>query len=379
MVCYFHKVPITPQKGYVFLLLMLILGSLGLFLNYQLSVRAIRTQAWEIQKTATEMGYWLDIERNYLQDNDTVIPSAISLTLLQQQYFLPYGLAEKNAFSLGTPVSEFLCSALPGISPEDGNLTLSGTSVTTTCNNPSCALNNLYYSCGITPTRAQYYTNTNYIDLSPTAVGLGLIVRAPKTTAQSLGDNSTARNLIALLPTSNANIYTTGSTTVNGIGIGSYILTTTGTTILANNSYNKIIDMGLVQTSKPGSPDKNCTGWNGGVKSGSGYLNGDKTGKSKFNYEPPTCIRITPGSHPNCKSFDVLYAMFRGHTDANSTNSGQVGYDIRDTVVRKNGSSFIDVYLTLDSENRGADSGYQVTRTDHKDSWLIYLVRCRQP
>ncbi len=381
----FHscKAPITPQKGYALLILMLIIAGLGVYFAYQLSIKTLKTQAWQIQKTATEVGYWFDVEQNYLQDNGTSSLSSISLSSLQQDYFLPYGLTEKNTFSLSTPISEFLCSALPGINTEDGNnLSLNGTSITTDCSgsNPACkGLNFAYYSCGTAPARAQYYVNANYIYLNPPAVGLGLIVRAPQTSnTQTLADNSMARHLISLLPTSNANIYNTGSSNVQGVGIGSYAIPPTGTTIVDNNRYNKIIDMGLVQTSDLNHTGSlRCVGWTGSQKTGTGGLNGDNTNNKDYEYEPPTCIRITPKNHPTCKAFDILYAMYRSHTDAESTNTGLVGFTNKKTYVSKNGD-YEDVYLSIFSVNRGGDSGYRVSRDQHKDNWLIYLVRCRQ-
>ena len=60
----------AKEQGYVLLLMMLIMGSLGLYLSYQLSLQKIKSQSWQVQKTAAEIAYWMDIEYNYIIDNN---------------------------------------------------------------------------------------------------------------------------------------------------------------------------------------------------------------------------------------------------------------------------------------------------------------------
>jgi hypothetical protein len=372
------RYPMKFQSGYILLSLMFIIGLIGIYLAAKLSVQNTKITAWEIQKSTTEMEYWFDIEQNYALDNGSNSLSTITLPALQTYYYLPYGSAEKNTFNLSTNVSQFICSALPGITPQDGNLNLSGSSVTTTCPGAACALNNTYYSCGNNLPKAQYYVNTNYIALQPPSVGLGLMIRTPKMATQQ---TSTANHLMALLPTSSSNTYTTSaSQEVNGIGIGTYAIPPSGTTYIANNTYSKIIDMGLVQAKNLNNTDSlNCYGWdNNGNKSGSGGLNGKK--RDKYPDEPPTCIRVNLTKYQaSCNSIDLFYSLYRAHVNADTGNSGFVGFSIEKSYVKPysaNGKTFKDIYLGTNIYDRGSKSGYQISQDDARRNYLIYFVRC---
>ncbi|MCD6044973.1 MAG: hypothetical protein K0R48_136, partial [Gammaproteobacteria bacterium] len=255
------------NSGYVLLFLMLIIGSLSLYLSYQLSLKKINTQAWQVTKTATEFSYWFDIEKNYETDFSVATPTALNIitmnTLISTQRYLPYGLARAPGIpSSGTPavtaVSEFQCSSLPGITKAD-ELSDSGVSGSTdyTCpanasSTTNCKLGQpAYYSCAPSatapsnssaPTTAQYYINANHIALGATSnnapIGLGLIVRTsgPASanisltgggTRGSLPNGSFAQSLVSSLPSASYNVYSTINSNVQGIGIGSYLITST--------------------------------------------------------------------------------------------------------------------------------------------------------
>ncbi len=350
--CSYTAIRIRKDSGYVLLFLMLIIGSLGLYLSYQMSLTKMNTQSWQLTKTATEFSYWFDIEQNYEQDYSITTPAAlnsIQLSTLIQNHYLPYGMARTPTFaSNGTPaitsVSEFQCSPLPGITPADGTLSDSDTQNFTCPAQTSgpivqCTLNQpAYYSCVTNSaiSQAQYYVNANYIafsgnntitgdNISRAPIGLGLIVRTPgfSNSFIDLGANgsrgllpngSYAQSLITMLPLSSFNLYSTDNPQVKGIGIGSYLSidnsATNPTTPVANNRYSKIIDMGLVQsldlntikTNPTCDPAHNkyigcpCFGWdNNGNKTKSANGSYDNTGNpptSGYNSFPPTCIRI---------------------------------------------------------------------------------------
>ena len=367
----------NQHRGYALLFLMLILGSLGLYLSYKMSLTKMNTQSWQLDKTATEFSYWFDVEQNYQQDYAITNPTDlnnIQLSTLIQNHYLPYGTARTPTFaSSGTPavtaISEFQCSPLPGITQADGTLSDSGiTDNTCPIQTPTalvqCTLNQpAYYSCltNAAVSQAQYYLNANHIALSggtlrgtstsssSAPIALGLIVRTPgfSNSLVDLGasgrkgllpNGSYAQSLITTLPSSSFNLYSTDSPEVNGIGIGSYLSIDNTkkdpNTIFANDRYSKIIDMGLIQSVNlnTASSAKPCYGWDAnGNKTGTNTSytgSGSLTNGGTF---PPTCIRINmlkygPGGSEKCARLDLFYTVYRNYLQNDAKTSSWNGY-----------------------------------------------------
>ncbi len=409
--CSYTPIRILKHNGYVLFFLMLIVGSLGLYLSYQMSLQKTNVQSWQLTKTATEVSYWFDTEQNYEQDYSIISGAAlnnIQLNTLIQNHYLPYGVARTPTFaSSGTPavtsVSEFQCSPLPGITPADGTLSDSGI-INQTCPATTngaivqCSLNQpAYYSCttnsGIS--KAQYYLNANYIALSgdnsspvsssQAPIGLGLIVRTPGFSSAliSLGASGTrallpngsyAQSLITTLPSSSFNIYSTDNSEVKGIGIGSYLSVSNNAVNpnipVANNRYSKIIDMGLVQSldlnkiktsttcnssNKTACP---CFGWdNNGNKTtvDGSYANNGGTPSGGYNSFPPTCIRINmakygPGGTEKCARLDLFYTMYRNYLGGKANSHF---YSNTDSLITTStiGNNYVDIYLGQTIQN----------------------------
>lgn len=449
------------QSGYVLFLVMLLIGSLGLYLTYQFGSQKIKTQSWQVQKTATEISYWMDIERNYIMDNDLGTTTnadrdqlnALTLPNMIANNYLPYGQYRPVTFqSPGlTQVSEFLCSPLPGVNADEGSLTLTGGS--TTCaiatgagsyTSQHCSLDNTsYYSCGnamtaaanlpTTMRKAQYYINGNYISLgnyTGVLAGLGLILRTPgpanplinySSTSGSgqmgqLPTGSTAQTLISLLPTSAFNVYSTTVAGVNDIGIGTYLLLpqssssggTTGSTVIKNDRYSKIVDMGLVQAGygTPSNPSVNCCGWNGDAKTNNtGLYNGGMEDNSdtpqtltncteggkdgsllKNSWGPATCIKINmkkygPGGTEGCKRVDILYTPFDTAQKPNSSSVGSATWYMNYDIMWKAQDTTYN-YIWLGAKNnfqyysKGFFSNWLLSNKQNSNTFFIYLVRC---
>lgn len=425
----------SKQRGYVLLLLMLGIGSLALYLSYQLSLQKMNTQSWQLAKTATEFSYWLDIEQNYEQDAAATLNtgdphanynSIQLLDLIQNKHYLPYGLARAPTFTSSTynSVSEFLCSPLPGINKQDVPLALSGVSNTcpiqsigSTTLSVHCDLastDTIYYSCAnnATTSQAQYYVNANYIalgNLLTSSTALGLILRTPglakdivqlqQTGYASRGllpNNSVAQSLMSTLPGSAFNVYTTQIAQVNGIGIGSYVSQSTSQQPQTNNRYSKIVDMGLVQAVKiddTGANAPKCYGWDAnGNKIGvqNSYIGGSNDPGTGTRF-PPTCIRIDTSKYPLCKRIDVLYTMYRNSTKAASRPSQFYSYT--DSYVQVSGTVrnvFLSQSFQTIPSSGGVKKPIQYTYTSNGDTtttsgpnaydwtWLAYIVRCTQ-
>lgn len=425
------------HHGYALFAVMLIIGVISLYLSYQLSLKNMNTQSWQLAKTTTEFSYWFDIEQNYEQDYSLSGNSAalnnMQLTTLIQNHYLPYGMARTPSFaSSSTPkvlaVSEFQCSPLPGINPTDDLLNTTSDNTcplqTSGVPGPLCALNEpAYYSCATntvaTMNQAQYYINANHIALgydAANSLGLGLIIRTPGVTSSyvNLGQSgsrallpngSFAQSLISVLPSSAFNLYSTNTVGVNGIGIGSYLgsngSTSSSGTLQPNTRYSKIIDMGVVQVVDPTKSTLSCYGWDSnGNKTG---VNGSYTGSGSSptggsddwnNSFPPTCIRIDTtkygptGSVEKCTRLDLFYTMYRnylGDSNYDDTNSTRF-YSSTSSKIVPNGN-YLDVYVAQSLQMVSPISPYRYTYTSNgstpgKDSdpeqytWLVYFLRC---
>lgn len=432
--CSYTAIRIRKDSGYVLLFLMLIIGSLGLYLSYEMSLTKMNIQSWQLTKTASEFSYWFDIEQNYEQDNLITTSSAlnnIQLSTLILNHYLPYGMARTPTFnsSAVSSVSEFQCSPLPGITAADVNLSDSGIK-NYTCPAPTssttiaqCTLNQpAYYSCATNSaiSQAQYYINADYIafsgdNTSPQSssaapIGLGLIVRTPgfSNSFIDLGANgsrgllpngSYAQSLITTLPSSSFNLYSTANPEVKGVGIGSYLSinnsATSPTTPIANNRYSKIIDMGLVQALdlKPGA-SRVCWGWdNNGNKLGA---NTSYTASGKYMANtgtfPPTCVRINmdkygPKGSEKCARLDLFYTMYRNYIGDGDYNTTSRFFSSTDSMVTTStiGNNYLDIYLGQyfqDFNTLGLDhysSNGQTPgdkKTPEQYNWLIYFLRC---
>ena len=419
------------QSGYVLLLVMLLIGSLGLYLTYEVSTQKIKTQSWQLQKTATEMSYWMDTEYNYATDQGIISSqngmNSFSLIDLITNNYLPYGQSRYATIPSASisQVSEFMCSPLPGITGSDGTLQLTPSNFNVTCptsshtyNDQHCSITPdtpAYYSCSTTMSKnttqniakAQYYTNANNIaigNLINTLSGLGLIIRTPGSsnpyvTPSSgpvgqmgvLPNNSIAQSLISLLPTSSFNLYATNSALVNGIGIGTYLYNTSGAPVIKNDRYSKIIDMGLVQavnTTKPlpiNTSTGACCGWNvDGTKTGSTLYdpnnpNCNNVTLPSASAAPPMCIQVDTtkfgpnGSVERCDRIDVLYTMF---SDWQTTGTAVFWYlDYINTSIKTVGTHQ-EIYLSMHI-NDNAAGGYLYSHAfSAQSNYLAYLVRC---
>lgn len=417
----------SKQRGYLLLLLMLGIGSLALYLNYQFSLKKMNMQSWQLAKTATEFSYWFDIEQNYEQDYAALLKNPddqitrnnynnIQLSdLIKNKHYLPYGMARVPAFpnTAGDQVSEFLCSSLPGISAQNGMLSLSGGDNTCPTNSgvlQHCDLANtdkVYYACAnnASTTQAQYYINANHISLGNNGtqrVGLGIILPTPGFSVESvnlqtvgaargiLPNNTLAQSFVSTLPGAAFNVYTTQIPQVNAIGIASYLSQDLAQVWPPNNSYSKIVDMGLVQsvdisTLNDTSP---CFGWDAttGNKIGTnGSYVGGSTAPSggSSNAFPPTCIRIDMKKYPLCKQIDVLYTMYRNYT--NSGDPSQF-YSYTDSYVQRGETETVrNIFLSQSLQNLPAatPANYKYTQNGSDSSkpqytWLAYIVRCTQ-
>lgn len=440
---------VFSQSGYVLFLMMLLIGSLSLYLMYEMGTQKIKIQSWQVQKTATEMSYWMDIERNYVMDNgintDTSAGqdqmNALTLPNMIANNYLPYGQYRPVTFqSSAIPqVSEFLCSPLPGVNADEGVLTYAGG---TTCPTTDvgytaqhCSLDTLaYYSCGNTMAdasklpvnmrKAQYYINTNYIALgndSSILAGVGLILRTPGAANAyvtysnngggimgQLPQGSTAQSLMTLLPTSSFNVYTTTVPGVNDIGIASYVYTPLGSggsgssTVIKNDRYSKIIDMGLVQSTFTFSGT--CCGWTGDKKGSTGLYNGNqdkngynqpisdcKTGGSgslmKNSSGPPTCIKINlkeygpTGTIEKCNRIDVLYTPFdtAQKPTKDSTSAGVWYMDYTPSWGGQDSNySYVAPGTKENYTSPGGKPAAQYNFSDKKNmnDFFIYFVRC---
>ncbi len=424
----------TKQRGYILLMLMLLLGSLSLYLTLQFSIKKAKAQSWQVQKTATEMGYWLDVEYNYILDHPTNDQNQLNniqlIDIVQNNHYLPYGQPRPVTFpspaviipggatsTTISQVSEFLCSSLPGINHDDYPLT-NTTTYNATCAIPvtsgyplvHCTLDTpAYYACGDTmnapatqyTSRAQYYVNANNISLgnySSVGAAVGLIVRTPGTanpyvtsgtgpnsvSLATLPNNSAAQMLIPLLPSGAFNVYPTnntnsvdGTSNVNGIGIAATIFQSIPhLPIRANTSYSKIIDMGTVQAVDLSQPLQ-CHGWSGDTKVGTGINGSNKNDPN----EPPTCIQINTqeygpsGTIEKCDRIDVLYTMQNVFQQNNN-------YWYLDLTKMKSQFSADHVYkqIFLSIYSSGA-SDYLTSRSNgnklnNAKNYLTYFVRC---
>lgn len=423
--------------GYVLLSLMLIIGSLGLYWSYQLSLTKMNTQSWQLTKTATEFSYWFDIEQNYEQDyaiTNWIALNNIQLSTLIQNHYLPYGMARTPTFpSRNTPavssVSEFQCSPLPGITSADGNLSDSGLTDYTCPNQTAgsiaqCTLNEpAYYSCTTNSaiSQAQYYINANHIALaggpdvsgetsvSNAPIALGLIVRTPGFsksviylgTGSSKGllpNGSYAQSLITMLPSSSFNPYSTDSAEVKGIGIGSYLsinnIINPGT-LVANDRYSKIIDMGLVQSVDLKSSARKCWGWdNNGNKLGTNisYTGSNNKDMSNTGTFPPTCIRIDmskygPGGSEKCARLDLFYTIYRNYLNTDPSSSRF--FSSADSIITNSTAvnNYLDIYVGQAIQTVTTVSPYTYTypangavpitaNTAEQYNWLAYFLRC---
>jgi hypothetical protein len=417
------KIRQIPQKqsGYILFVIMLLIGSLGLYLTYQFGAQKIKTQSWQIQKTTTEITYWADIEKNYIADNNITTQdglNGVQLNNIMSNNYLPYGQGQPVTFqSAGmTQVSEFLCSPLPGINSNEAPLTLSGNNFTCPLSGGAvgyqpqhCALDTqAYYSCGSNTSlaKAQYYANANYIGLGNTSnvlAGLGLIIRTPGAANSyvqysggqmgTLPNNSTAQTLMSLLPTSAFNVYSTPTAEVSGIGIGTYLYQnspdTNTTPVIKNSRYSKIIDMGSVQAVDLTNPE--CCGWNGNVKgkaapynSGGNKGNNNKcksNSKSKNSTDPPNCIQINRdlfgpnGTVEQCSRIDVLYAMIDNYQPPKSP--WYIDYT-KDRLTSTSANSYSQVFLSARSyTNKDINKPtYLENYGDYKKNRFAYIVRC---
>ncbi len=396
------------QNGYILLSVMLLIGTLGIYLAYQFSIEKIANQSWAVQKAAIEISYWFDVEQNFGTDNPGFDVQRLTLLHTQEGYYLPYGTANQSTFG-GNTLSEFNCSSLAGMTKQDLPLSLSGSNFTgINCVGAACALNPGYYSCGTSGIpKAQYYINVNYatLDYNPggqsVPVGVGLMVRTPGANSKApteLPNNSIAQSLIPLLPYSAFNVYTTSTAQVSGIGIATYavIAPLGSTTIVANNLYSKIIDMGLVQpniVTNGKVSNFQCQGVSStGQKNGTSInVNGNgnmvncnkKKNQQKYNcgYEPPTCINIDKTNPNGCDTIDVLYTpynLYHGGTN------GLVGTDASAVFARptKNGDSnhnantqaiFLGIYGVFYGMN---GEHFLSNGTDYQSNYLAYVVRC---
>ena len=407
------------QNGYVLLSVMLLIGTLGIYLAYQFSIEKISNQSWAVQKAAIEISYWFDVEQNFGTDNPGFDVQRLTLLHTQEGYYLPFGTGNQSTFG-GNTLSEFNCSSLAGMTKQDLPLSLSGGDFTgLNCVGAACTLNPGYYSCGTSDLpKAQYYINVNYatLDYNPGGqsipVGVGLMVRTPGANSKAptqLPNNSTAHSLISLLPYSAFNMYTTSSAQVSGIGIATYaVIAPVGSTIIvANNLYSKIIDMGLVQTNSvtDNKKVKNlvCDGVNTvGQKTGTFInVNGNGTDngvnckkkQSTYNcyYEPPTCINIntnnmkpidpTHSDYLGCNSIDILYTPYNFY---HGGGNGLAGIDSSAVFARptkkgdSNNSSNNDaIFLGTYGVYYGASGNHFLfNQPNYQSNYLAYVVRC---
>ncbi len=431
-----------PQGGYVLLLVMLLIGTLGLYLTYQFGNQNIKNQSWQLQKTATEISYWMDIERNYIIDNGTPTPAALnnlSLPMIMSNNYLPYGQYRATVFKGITAqgdtlsqVSEFLCSPLSGVGANDD---ISAPTSPTSCPSGSagahCTLDSPpYYACANTLdstgteaiAKAQYYTNANYVAMgnNPTTLaGVGLMIRTPGTAQASnpsnsnamgsLPNGSLAQSLIALLPNSYFNVFPSNTSTVNAIGIASYLSqpassssSGTSSSVIRNDRYSKIVDMGLVQASygNPSGAPIACCGWSGDAKTSTMLYNGDtdkngyypqplttcsKDSLMKGTSGPPTCIKINlkkfgPSGTEGCKRVDVLYTPYDTAQKPNKDSTGAATWYTNYNPTWKTQDSDY-YYLSLSAEKRFRYLGrtsvkYMFSDKQNMNTFFIYAVRC---
>ncbi len=415
------------QCGYVLLIVMLLIGSLGLYLTYALSTQKIKTQSWQLQKTATEISYWMDTEYNYAADQGILLSNdsmnAFSLGDLISNNYLPYGQSRYVTFpsEIISEVSEFMCSPLPGITRSDGtlqyssdnrtNLTcpeLSDSSSVTYTQHCGAPYTPAYYSCSSTMStnntqsiaKAQYYINANYIslgNLDDIMAGIGLIIRTPgaantfvdSSTGQTayLPNNSLAQSLLSLLPTSSFALYLTDSSSVNGIGIGTYLFNSGALSAIKNDRYSKIIDMGLVQAVDPtklpvnsNSKSNGCCGWSADGKKIITAVYTGTTDCTTKGAAPPVCIQVDTtkfgpsGTVERCDRIDVLYTMF-SDWQANNTY-WYLNYS--NTFIKTVGNHQ-EIYLSIHSDTDVSASGHYIFSSSGKSAqrnYLAYLVRC---
>lgn len=444
-----------PQRGYVLLTVMLLIGTLSLYLMYQFGNTQTKNKSWQLQKTTTEIAYWMDIERNYIIDNSINTPDTfnnISLPTLVSNAYLPYGQYRNVVIKGNTPqgtnlsqVSEFLCSPLPGVTTKDNiqSLPSGSASCPSGTANAHCSLDSPpYYACANSLsasgtedlTKAQYYTNANYVAIGnynpPTLAGVGLIVHTPgnaqatvTANSNSLGilpNGSLAQSLMSLLPNSYFNVFPTNTSSINDIGIASYLSSTSSgnsSGIVANNRYSKIVDMGLVQSTYGTPSASTCCGWSstsdlktgtylyngGGLQNGGNMLNpialqncnSSKNGPLLQNTSgPPTCIRINKNLFgPNgskdgvgCARIDVLYTPYSTAQNPNAASSASAMWFMNDVsqrwVNQDNNYIYVSIgmYKYFSNNDTGSSrlNGQYVFSlgNNYQNDFFIYLVRC---
>lgn len=411
------------QCGYALFMVMLLIVVVGLYLTYEISTKKIKDRSWELQKTATEISYWMDTEYNYAVDQGILSSqngmNKFSLSDLITNNYLPYGQSRYVLKPSTSQVSEFMCSPLPGMTGSDGALQLSPADTNPTCASAGgggypdqhCTTSGAPYtpadySCSTTRfanttdniAKAQYYTNANNISLGNlihVMAGIGLIIRTPGISNPyitysggqmgSLPSNSLAQSLISLLPTSSFNMYATSSPQNSGIGIGSYIYdTSSGPSVVKNDRYSKIIDMGLVQAVGTDTLPSSCYGWDitSGQKTGTGtYTGGASEGTNNKPNDPPVCIQVDTtkygpgGTVERCDRIDVLYTMF---SDYQRTGSGAYWYLNYTNTKIKTVGKYQQIYLPIHADNNPSGGGVYLYSSGKpaQRNYLAYLVRC---